>query len=387
MKEVALMKRLFATLLCIIALVSTVACSAEKPQVTEPTETTQATEPTAAPTEPTAEVITDEVKAKLDGVLAQYKYEGIVYLTHNGKVVYQSVSGTNDMGQPLTVDSPMFLCSISKQFCATAIVMLRDQGKLSLDDTLGKYFPEYTIGKDITLKNLLAMRSGICVDFLLAVQNPELYEQKTEENLNAEMMEWIFSQPLNFEQGTKFEYNNVNYILLSYVVEQVSGMSYEDFIRQNIFQPLGMTHSGFVSEIPQHPLWGLTFDKLLPGSQLGDQPQGCGNIISTAADLDLWMTALPSGKLISVDSYREMTTNYSPEQGIGYGYGLVESIRGGWGHTGGNNGYTSRMFFCPEYGYNFFIVTNNTPRFNPNLTDMTATIFLRTLFEAVDAAE
>ena len=109
------MKRLFATLLSILLLVSTAACSADVSQVGEPSQTTQATNPTESP----VEVITDEVKAELDAVLAQYKYEGIVYLTRNGKVVYQSVSGTNDLGVPLTVDSPMFICSICSEIRAS----------------------------------------------------------------------------------------------------------------------------------------------------------------------------------------------------------------------------------------------------------------------------
>lgn len=380
-----MMKKLLAFLLCFVLLVSTAACSADAPQISEPMETTEATEATELTT-PAAEVITEEVKAKLDAVLEEYKFEGIVYLTHNGKVVYRSVSGANDMGEPLTIDSPMYICSISKQFCAAAIVMLRDQGKLSLDDTLDKYFPEYTIGKDITLKNLLTMRSGICRDYTLVWKNPALYAEKPPEEINAEMMEWIFSQPLNFEPDTKFEYSNINYILLSYVVEMVSGQSYEDFIRQNIFQPLGMTHSGFLTEVPDHPEWGLTYDNIYAGSVLGDQPQGCGDIVTTAANLDIWMTALKSGQVVSEESYREMTTNYSVGQVEKYGYGLMGGIRDGWGHSGGNLHYTSRMFFSEEYGYNFFIVTGNTPTFRPDSTERAYAAFLRTLFEAVDAA-
>lgn len=367
------MKKLLAILLCLVLLISSAACAADAPQVSEPTETT-------------GPVITDEVKAKLDAVLQQYNYQGIVYLTHNGNVVYQSVSGTNDMGDPLTIDSPMYICSISKQFCAVAIVMLRDQGKLSLDDTLDKYFPEYTIGKDITLKHLLTMRSGICSDYTQVLENPELYADKAPEEINTEMMEWIFSQPLNFEPDTKFEYSNINYILLSYVVEMVSGQSYEDFIRQNIFQPLGMTHSGFCNEVLDHPDWGLTYDNLYPGAALGDQPQGCGDIVTTAADLDIWMTALKSGQVVSEESYREMTTNYCADLGISYGYGLMSSIRDGWGHEGSNLGYTSRMFFSEEYGYNFYMVTGKTPQFRPSLTSQASRDFLNILFQAVEAA-
>lgn len=370
------MKKLLAVLLCLALLLSVTACSADTPQVSAPTETTDTTE-AAAP------VITEEVKTKLDAVLQQHKYEGIVYLTHNGKVVYQSVSGTNDLGEPLTIDSPMYICSISKQFCAAAILMLRDQGKLSLDDTLEKYFPAYTIGKDITLKNLLTMRSGICRDYTLVLDNPSLYADKTPEEINAEMMSWIFSQPLTFDPDTKFEYSNINYILLSLIVEMVSGQRYEDFIRQNIFQPLGMTHSGFCNEVAEHPDWSLTGDNLYPGSTLGDQPQGCGDIITTAADIDIWMTALQSGQILSQKSYREMITDYSTDQAYKYGYGLMGGIREGWGHSGNNKGYTARMYFNEEYGYNFFIVSGNTPLFRPDLTDQTCTAFLNTLFQAV----
>ena len=378
------MKKIIAIILCLALFGSMVACAEKTPQTTEP----QATEPPAA--ESQKEVITDEVRAKLDAIMEEHKYQGIAYLTHNGKVVYEYAAGTNDIGEPLTTDSPMYLCSISKQFCAAAILMLRDQGKLSLDDTLEKYFPEYTIGKDITLKNLLCMRSGIVRDFLEPLKNPELYAQKSAEEINSEMMDWIFQQPLKFEPDTNWEYSNVNYILLSYVVEEVSGQSYEDFIRQNIFQPLGMTHSGFCKEVPEHPEWGLTYENCAPGCMLGDQMQGCGDIVSTAADLDIWMTALPSGKLISRESYEEMTTDHSqgqcPEAPYGYGYGLMGWLRNGWAHSGGNLGYSSWMYFNEEYGYNLFIISGKTPAYQLNYTYNVFVPLLNAVFVAESQA-
>ena len=365
------MKKPLAILLCIAMLLSTAACSADAPQVSEPAETTKVTAP----------VITEEVTAKLDAVLREYKYEGIVYLTHNGEVVYQSVSGTNDMGQPLTINSPMFLFSISKQFCAAAIMMLQDQGKLSLDDTLEKYFPEYTIGKDITIHNLLAMRSGIRQLYRSQMLNePERYADMTPEQVDAAVLAWIFAEPLNFEPGTKYEYGDLNYILLSYVVEKVSGRNYEEFVRKNVFEPLGMTQSGFLSEVDAHPEWGLIYDSPYPGSVLGDRLHGCANIVSTAGDMDIWMTALQSGKVVCEESYREMTTVYSPE--ANYGYALEAGIRGGWGHSGVN---AARMYFTEEYGYNFFIVTKYDPKLRDDWTERVSTRFLSVLFTAVDA--
>lgn len=276
----------------------------------------------------------------------------------------------------------MLMYSISKQFCAAAVLMLRDQGKLSLDDTLEKYFPEYTIGKDITLHDLLAMRSGIQQLYRSQMLNePERYAGKTPEQVDATALEWVFSEPLNFEPGTKYEYGDMNYLLLAYVVEQVSGQNYEEYIRQNIFEPLGMTQSGFLSEIDAHPEWGLIYESPYPGSVLGDRLHGCANIVSTAGDMDIWMTALQSGKVVCEKSYREMTTSYSTEKN--YGYALEAGIRGGWGHAGA---YTVRMYFTEEYGYNFFIVTSNISEYRTDLTEKVKTDFLRTLFNAVDAA-
>ena len=357
-------------------------CAADTPEPENTTVTT--TVPAPAEPEPVV-VVTDEVKAQFDEILKRNQFEGIAYLTHNGEVVYQSVSGTSDMGNPLTIDSPMYVCSISKQFCAAAILMLRDQGKLSLDDTLEKYFPDYTIGKDITLHNLLSMRSGLIRDYTPVIDNPEQYADWTAEEINAHMIRWIFEQPLQFEPDKKFEYSNVNYILLSYIVEQISGESYEDFIRQNIFAPLGMEHSGFLSQVENHPEWELTYDALLEGSAQGDQCQGCGDIVTTAGDIDIWMTALRSGHVVSEESYQEMTTDYN--LGRGYGYGLTVGVRGGWMHGGTNGAYTSMAYFNKEYGYNFYIVTPSTPQFLPNQTQDITVDLLSKLYAAVDAAE
>lgn len=373
------MKRVFAILLCALLVLSTAGCTGDAPQ---PTETVPPT------TQPEVAVITDELIAQWDTIVKERRFEGIVCLTYRGQVVYQSVTGTNCLGEPLTLESPMFMNSVSKQFTAAAILMLRDQGKLSLDDTLDKYFPEYTIGKDITLQNLLAMRSGIVRDYIGVWDEVTMYEGMSAEEIDRAMMEWLYEQPLLFEPGSRTEYCNVNYNLLSYVVEQVSGMDYEDFIRQNIFEPLGMTHSGFYSEVTAHPEWGLTYDILYPQTNLGNWTQGCGSIISTAGDMDIWMTALPQGKVICEESYREMATLYSEDHFNyrGYGYGLINGPRDGWGH-GGNNYYSSNyIHFNRDYGFNFFIATCNTPQHTPAQCEKVTLDFISYLLRAFDAA-
>lgn len=368
------MKKLLSLLSCLVLLVSLAACAADAPQPSE----------TAAPTEPV--VITEEVQAQLDAVLEKFDYQGIVQLTHKGEVVYQSVSGTNDLGEPLTMESPMYICSMSKQFCAAAVLILRDQGKLSVDDTLEKYFPEYTIGKDITLKNLLTMRSGIVRDMSPMWMQPEQYENNTHEENIALYKEWVFRQPLSFEPGTMYEYSNTNYQLLSLIVEMVSGEDYEDLIRKNIFEPLGMTHSGFSIQVPEHPEWGLTYDNIQATGQVPLLAQGSGGIVSTAADMSKWMDALQSGKVLCEESYREMTTDHCAGEATSYGYGLGGSIRDGWGHTGGNGSYTSRTYFNDAYGYDLYMVSSNSPKNDPNYTMKPSVEILKVLFEAIDAA-
>lgn len=380
------MKKALAILLCLVLLTMS-GCIIPVTEVTLPTESHSTTQP-PRPDKPPLPIVNGGLKVQLNSLLRKYNFEGIVYLTHHGQVVYRYVSGTNDLGQPLTIESPMYICSVSKQFCAAAILMLRDQGKLRLEDRLSKYFPSYTIGRNITLKDLLTMRSGIVRDVDPMLAKPERYAILTPEEQEKAFKGYVFNHPLLFDPGTDYAYSNNGYRLLSYVVEKVSGRNYEDFIRLNIFEPLGMTHSGFHTEVPEHPEWGLTYDNIMATGQIPILAQGSGGIVTTAADLDKWMTALRTGKVISMKSYREMTTGYSviPETELSYGYGLQSSIRDGWGHDGINQSYTSRIFFSEAYDLNFYIVTNKTPETLQSFINRLSAMFLNTLFQALDDA-
>lgn len=380
------MKKVLAILLSLVLLAMS-GCIIPVTEVTLPTESHSTTQP-PRPAKPPLPIVNGGLKVQLNSLLQKYNFEGIVYLTHHGQVVYRYVSGTNDLGQPLTIESPMYICSVSKQFCAAAILMLRDQGKLRLEDRLSKYFPSYTIGRNITLKDLLTMRSGIVRDVDPMLAKPERYAILTPEEQEKAFKGYVFNHPLLFDPGTDYAYSNNGYRLLSFVVEKVSGRNYEDFIRLNIFEPLGMTHSGFHTEVKDHPEWGLTYDNIMATGQIPILAQGSGGIVTTAADLDKWMTALRTGKVISMKSYREMTTGYSviPETELSYGYGLQSSIRDGWGHDGINQSYTSRIFFSEAYDLNFYIVTNKTPETLQSFINRLSAMFLNTLFQALDDA-
>ena len=180
------------------------------------------------------------------------------------------------------------------------------------------------------------MRSGI----------PEITEEaasvvtleNSEEQNVAAIKKWVFEKPLTFEPDKDFTYTNTNYFLLSDIVAQTSGKKYIDFLRENFFTKLGMTHTGSIGELDSNPKWtlGNTYKKVDLQKGLTN---GCGDLISTAADITAWIEGLSSGKVISEESYKAMTTNYSDENN--YGYGMFLNIEGGVGHYGNIGIYSS----------------------------------------------
>ncbi len=337
------MKKLLSIILCCAFALSVAACNNNESEIAEPTDVV-------------VETVAENLNEAIDDKLNKMNFEGIVYITHNDSVVYSTSIGKNDKGGDLTVESPRYIGSVSKQFCATAIMILQENNELNVKDTLDKYFPEYEAGKDITIENLLTMRSGIAEmttsDFSYSAEKSE------SENLDI-LKEWIFSQPLNFEPDTAMEYSNSNYFLLSYIVEKASGQNYNEFVRKNIFEPLGMEHSGFVEEVADNPYYSneLTYETLGFNEDKGTA-KGAGDIVTTASDMDKWMTGLTSGKIISEESYREMTTDHSPDYGTIYGYGLSGMYKSGFGHLGSIGNFLALDYFNEELGYNIFVATD-----------------------------
>ena len=341
------MKQAVALILMLAVLLSATSCSVSP-------KTEQAEKPTVVKTDA-------ELAATIDSKLADIKYDGVIYLVHNGNVVYQRATGTDANGDPLAINTSMYIGSVSKQFCAAAIMILRDQGKLSVDDTIDKYFPEYSKGKDITIKHLLTMRSGIRDTVGEGYANTLSYGNTEKEN-TALIKEWIFGESLLFEPGSAFRYSNSNYILLADIVEQASGQYYNDFLREYIFDPLDMKHTGLITEIPDSPAWAenLIADDDVEEVKIKGVAKGAGDIVSNAPDMVKWMEGLSGGKIVSAETLREMTTDHSPDYGEKYGYGLTQMFSGGAGHLGAISDYSSEEYFNTEQGYCFFCDSNGS---------------------------
>lgn len=303
------------------------------------------------------------VKAKIEKALKNSDYKGIAIVTYKGKTVLNYSNGKDENGDKLTVNSSMYIGSVSKQFCAAAVMILRDKGKLNVNDKLSKYFPKYKNAEKLTLKNLLTMRSGlpVMIDGKAGSISPEKSES---ENVKV-ITKAIFTPKLSFKPDTKYEYANANYFLLANVVEKVSGKSYTKFVRENIFKPLGMNNSGFVDEVRNHPKWakGLSYDTFSGNENCKGVTKGAGDIVSNNHDMSVWMTALISGKVVKKSTFKEMTKNYSPEH-TDYGYALEGQTKGGIGHSGLIGNYHAKDYMNIKLGYNIFLATkNNIPTF------------------------
>ncbi|MBQ2971064.1 MAG: serine hydrolase [Ruminococcus sp.] len=311
----------------------------------------------------------------LDKIVNLKEFTGVAYVTQNGYVLCQSANGMQSTldNKEMTIDTLFPLGSVSKQFCATAVLLLQEQGKLSVHDTMEKYFPEYEIGKDVTVQNLLNMTSGIrdhvnpdasYKDHEIPTDEYFLYETATSAENKKAITDWLFTQQLKFTPGSSFSYSNANFFLLSIIVEQVSDMNYMDFIKQNIFTPLGMTNSGFYEELFNSP--DLAEHSLPDGLQPSEPhfhglSQGAGDLVSNAKDMDKWLTSISDRTLLSEESYEEMTTDY----GYDYGYGIFIGSKDGSIYHGGNIAtYESCALTIPEKDINIFVVTNNVVAMN-----------------------
>ena len=218
-------------------------------------------------TPPTTVVFDTRAQQRMEAIASDYRFEGVAIAVKDGKLISRYAAGVADYESyaPITEDSLFCVGSLAKQFTATCILMLEERGKLSVNDALGKYFPECPYGDDVTLRNLLTMRSGIAEFYETyndgysqneipagTLAETVTNENTAEDNRN-QLEQWLFAQPLVFEPGSQCVYTNSNYFLLARLVERLSGRSYEDFVRANIFEPLGMTSSGFIDELLDDP--------------------------------------------------------------------------------------------------------------------------------------
>ena len=231
-----------------------------------------------------------------------------IAIAKNGQTIYENAAGERDVSShaPMLVTTPQAIGSITKQFTAAAILLLQQQKKLSIDDKLSKYVPEYVHGDEITLRQMLNMVSGI------SDNDPAICgDHLTQPIARKEMFANLNKLPLMWKPGTHMVYTNTNYNLLGLVIERASGQSYLAFLREHIFSPLGMSSTSTIDQPPAEMASGYHHEK--PGEPFTTREElhpdfsfGTGNLVSTPQDLLKWDAALLGQKVLNEASLRTM---------------------------------------------------------------------------------
>jgi D-alanyl-D-alanine carboxypeptidase len=314
----------------------------------------------AAPLVHAAPEPTQEVAARIDQVLsATYKADApgvTVIVVTDGRTLLRKAYGLADIEhkQALAPDTPMRLGSITKQFTSTAILMLVEEGKVKLDDDITVYLPDYpTQGKKITIEHLLTHTSGI-VSF---TGKPDYMAGMARDVTVQQMVDSFKNDPLEFAPGSRYKYNNSGYFLLGAIIEKVSGQTYDKFVEQRIFMPLGMGRSAYEGHERDKAARALGYSGapggFTPAAGISmTQPYAAGSLVSTVDDLARWDAAVSSGKLLKAASWQRAFTPYTLSSGssTGYGYGWeTGKLRGARmiGHGGGINGFNTYSLRLP----------------------------------------
>ncbi len=303
-----------------------------------------------------------------------------VLVAQNGEILYQKGFGFANLEHhvPITPETKFRIGSVSKQFTAAAILKLQEDGLLSVADPLSKYLPDYPRGNEVTIHHLLTHTSGIHSftgreDFLKRV---------TTEVSHEEQVEWFKNDPYDFDPGEKWLYNNSGYFLLSYLVEKISGETFDDYLKHQFFEPLGMKDTGVHhwSLILEHEATGYAYqDGKMKKSLDWDMSQagGAGSLYSTVGDLFRWNEAIFGGQALSEESLKAAFTPATLNDGSvadafggEYGYGWMMMEERGLkeiAHGGGLDGFQSYLTRYPERNLTVAVLANAAPA-PPGLT-------------------
>ncbi|MFP7655923.1 serine hydrolase [Chryseobacterium proteolyticum] len=298
-------------------------------------------------------------KEKIEKLISAYsqlnRFNGSVLVSEKGKIIFEKSYGIkNFQTQEKNTNQSIYrIYSTTKSFTATTILLLNDMGKLSLQDKLTKYFPNFPKGDSITIEQLLTHTSGIQNN-----ANPE--DTKDEKTF----INFIKAQPLDFSPGSQWNYSNSNYYLLGYIINKTAGMSYQKAIQKYILDPLKMTNTGFgFKELKnKNKTTGYEFlskNNFREGIVYDyDHPHTAGAMYSTVEDLYKYEEGLKSYKILKKETLEKAQT---PFHNYHYGYGWdMSPIKGKEtvGHDGGGPGFVSRFFTIPQDNISIIILSN-----------------------------
>lgn len=305
------------------------------------------------------------------------QFNGAVLVAENGKVIYKKGLGLANMewNLPNETDTKFRLGSITKQFTATLIMQLVEQGKLKLDGKLSEYLPDYRkdVGDKVTIHHLLTHTSGIPSYTAL----PNFFAEVSRDPYTpTEFVKKYASGDLEFEPGTKFRYNNSGYFLLGAIIEKLHGKPYEQVLKESVFDPLGMKNTGYDHHDTILAKRAAGYEKTPTGYRNAPYldmslPYAAGSLYSTVEDLYLWDQALYTDKLISAKSkelmFKPFLDNYA------YGWGITKvtlaqskEVINSVAHSGGINGFNTLLVRYPDQKHLIVLLDNTSQGENLN---------------------
>ena len=306
---------------------------------------------------------TQQVSHKLDSLLQRINkrndFHGSLLVAKNGKIMYSNQIGYANFKnkEPINESSVFQLASVSKQFTAAAIMLLYERNLIKLTDTVNQYFPNFPY-EQVTIKNLLNHTAGLPKYFWVAEHKWKQEKAPT----NSEMMELLASSDVLrfFKPGRNFDYSNTGYMVLASIVEKISGTSFNDFVKKNIFDPLEMNDSFIYSfendNIRANQLDGYRLYRgwrhLKINNTVNDAIVGDKNVYTTSEDLFKWTLGLNNGKLLSKESldlmYSKGETVYGRKVPYGFGFRIDTKDQNTIYHHGKWNGFSTGLTQYPE---------------------------------------
>ena len=260
-------------------------------------------------------------------------YHGSILIAEGENILFQNAYGENQLNEPNEINTQYDLASMGKMFAATGILQLVEQGKLSLEQTVGEILQDYPNeeAKRIKVKHLLTHTSGMGDYF-----SPAFFENQENIKNLSDFLPYFVNDPINFVPGEHMRYSNAGYIVLGLIIEEITRKKYNTYLDENIFQPSGMTKTG--------PLIG-----------------SAGGGPSTVSDLYMFALALQNHKLINEDSFTAMITNHF---GHNYGYGMTLkqfNEHNIYGHNGGAPGIAGELSMVMGEPLIIVTMTNRHP--------------------------
>ncbi|AVO31121.1 class A beta-lactamase-related serine hydrolase [Stenotrophomonas maltophilia] len=308
-----------------------------------------------------------DVTARLEALRAQDALSGALQVAQNGKVLLDWRGGEADRtaGIPVGVNTQFRLASSNKMFTAVAILQLVQEGKLSLDDTIGKYLQDYpnrAVANSVTVRHLLSHTSGLG-DFFGDDFDQYSASLKT---LDDYVQRFAKDAP-QFTPGSQDGYSNYGFIVLGRIIETVSGLSYYAYVEEHILRPAGMTGTGFEPETVNVPQRAVAYTKkdgqwVREAKSLPWRGMSAGGGYSTVADMVEFAEALRSGRLVSPALLQQATSAQNHKGWYGFGFVVQgEGREHQYGHEGGAPGSNSAIVVLPAQGYVIVGLANVDP--------------------------